>query len=108
MHLVTLTSGAMTNRIDRLEALGLVVREADPNDRRGLLITLTPKGRKLADEAIAARLVESAANVSNALTARESDTLAGLLRKLLISNLTDARPARRGARNGVSAQAAGE
>ena len=46
-----LSSGAMTNRIDRVEAMGLVERLRDPNDRRGVIVQLTPKGVKLADRA---------------------------------------------------------
>ncbi len=38
------TSGTMTNRIDRLAAAGLVRREPDPQDRRGVLVTLTEQG----------------------------------------------------------------
>ena len=38
------TSGTMTNRVDRLAAAGLVRREPDPMDRRGVLVTLTPAG----------------------------------------------------------------
>ncbi len=49
-----LTSGAMTNRIDRVEALGLVERLPDPVDGRGVIVKLTTKGRALADQAIAA------------------------------------------------------
>src|SRR5215212_8376542 len=41
-----LSSGAMTNRIDRLEARGYVRRRPDPDDRRGVLVELTPDGRK--------------------------------------------------------------
>jgi DNA-binding MarR family transcriptional regulator len=41
---VEISSGAMTNRLDRLEASGLVQRVPDPNDRRGVLVELTPKG----------------------------------------------------------------
>src|SRR5690349_9395313 len=41
---VEISSGAMTNRLDRLEASGLVRRVPDPNDRRGVLVELTPKG----------------------------------------------------------------
>jgi DNA-binding MarR family transcriptional regulator len=47
-----LTSGAMTNRIDRLEALGLVERLHDPADRRGVLVSLTKDGLKLIDKAV--------------------------------------------------------
>ena len=41
-----LSSGAMTNRLDRLEKAGLVKRLADPDDRRGVLIELTKEGGK--------------------------------------------------------------
>lgn len=47
-----ISSGAITNRIDRVEALGLVKRLPDPKDRRGTIVRLTPKGRTLADKAI--------------------------------------------------------
>jgi DNA-binding MarR family transcriptional regulator len=48
-----LTSGAMTSRIDRVAELGLVERLPDPDDRRGVLVKLTPAGKRLADKAIA-------------------------------------------------------
>lgn len=48
-----LTSGAVTNRIDRVESKGWVERLPDPDDRRGVIVRLTPAGRKLADQAIA-------------------------------------------------------
>ena len=38
------TSGTMTNRVDQLAKAGLVRREPDPQDRRGVLVTLTPAG----------------------------------------------------------------
>lgn len=52
--LMMVTSGAMTNRIDRAEALGLISRSPDPADRRGVIVTLEPKGIELAEEAMAA------------------------------------------------------
>jgi DNA-binding MarR family transcriptional regulator len=85
MQLVTLTSGAMTNRIDRLEELGLVTRENDPDDRRGTLIALTRAGRKVVDEAIGARLADARSNLT-ALSDAERKTLGSLLRRLLITN----------------------
>ncbi|MFO0840145.1 MAG: MarR family transcriptional regulator [Phycisphaerae bacterium] len=85
MQLVTLTSGAMTNRIDRLEALKLVMRESDPDDRRGVLIALTPEGRKLVDEAIAGRLDAARRDIAE-LSSDEAATLAALLRKVLIAH----------------------
>src|SRR5262249_31695272 len=45
-----LTSSGTTKRLDRLEAAGHITREPDPSDRRGGLITLTPKGRRLGDK----------------------------------------------------------
>ena len=45
------TSGTMTNRIDRLAAAGLVYREPDPRDRRGVLVTLSERGRTVVDAA---------------------------------------------------------
>ena len=44
------TSGTMTNRIDRLAAAGLVRREPDPRDKRGVLVTLTDRGREQVEE----------------------------------------------------------
>src|SRR5215475_167927 len=45
------TSGTMTNRIDRLAAAGFVSREPDPRDRRGVLVTLSERGREVVDAA---------------------------------------------------------
>ncbi|QSX42478.1 MarR family winged helix-turn-helix transcriptional regulator [Shewanella cyperi] len=44
------TLGTLTSRIDKLEALGLVERQANPEDRRSLLIALTEAGRAVFDE----------------------------------------------------------
>src|ERR1700753_4270203 len=46
------TSGTMTNRIDRLAAAGLVSREPDPRDRRGVLVTLSEQGKAAVDAAL--------------------------------------------------------
>jgi DNA-binding MarR family transcriptional regulator len=81
---VILSSGAMTNRLDRLEAMGLVEREADPNDRRGRLVVLTDRGRELVDTAVKDHL-ENEERLLGALDAGEREQLAGLLRKLLLS-----------------------
>lgn len=79
-----LSSGAMTNRIDRLEKVGLLRRLPDPRDRRGVLVELTDAGRELIDDAV----VEQAAkeiDVLGALSSKELATLNGLLRKVLSS-----------------------
>ena len=79
-----LTSGAMTNRIDRLEEAGFVSRLADPSDRRGTLVRLTAKGKALIDAATTAH-VANEDRLLSALSAREQQQLGELLRKLLIS-----------------------
>ncbi|MCE9529530.1 MAG: MarR family transcriptional regulator [Planctomycetes bacterium] len=59
MKSVMLSSGGMTNRIDRLEQAELIRREEDPDDRRGVVVGLTTKGRELIDKATAARFAEA-------------------------------------------------
>jgi DNA-binding MarR family transcriptional regulator len=60
---VVLSSGGMTSRLDRLEDAGLIVRMADPDDRRGVRVKLTAKGRKVIDAATDTRFQEAAAAV---------------------------------------------
>jgi DNA-binding MarR family transcriptional regulator len=81
---VILSSGAMTNRLDRLEEMGLVERQFDPSDRRGRLVVLTDRGRELVDSAVRDHL-ENEERLLAALDASEREQLAGLLRKLLLS-----------------------
>ncbi len=76
-------SGTMTNRIDRLARRGLVTREPDPADRRGVLVRLTPTGRRRIDQARGdVRKAESrtlepiGARKRQQLTAAVTDTLA--------------------------------
>src|SRR6266516_3968563 len=47
-----ITTGAMTSRLDRLERAGLIRRAPDADDRRGVLIRLTPQGSKVARQAL--------------------------------------------------------
>ena len=79
-----LSSGAMTNRLDRLEEAGLVERLPDPDDRRGRLVALTARGREVVDEAVATHLANEERLLSG-LTPAEREQLAELLRKLLLS-----------------------
>jgi DNA-binding MarR family transcriptional regulator len=79
-----LSSGAITNRIDRVEAQGLVKRLPDPNDRRGTIVRLTPKGRALADRAIKLHFTALTAALSE-IDRSERAQLAKLLAKLLMS-----------------------
>jgi DNA-binding MarR family transcriptional regulator len=76
------TSGTMTNRIDRLADARLVRRLPDPQDRRGVLVTLTAEGQQRADEALA-DLVLSEYDLLNGLGPADRRTLADLLRVLL-------------------------
>ncbi|TIM67601.1 MAG: MarR family transcriptional regulator, partial [Mesorhizobium sp.] len=76
------TSGAMTNRLDRLEKSGLIMRGPHPNDRRGVVVQLTEKGLALVDEAVAAH-VANEHEILSGLTRTEQDTLARLLEKLI-------------------------
>jgi DNA-binding MarR family transcriptional regulator len=78
------TSGTMTNRVDRLEGRGLVERLPDPRDRRGVLVRLTARGRETVDGALAG-LLELERPLLGALGDEERDQLAGLLRKLAAS-----------------------
>ena len=79
-----LTSGAMTNRIDRLESEGLVRRLPDPGDRRRVLVELTADGRKLVDKATKARF-EAASEALQGLDENQRKHLGDLLRGLLLA-----------------------
>ena len=79
---VSVTSGAMTKRLDRLERLHLVRREPDPRDARSVKIALTAKGRRLVDEEISYATHAEIAAIGT-LSSDERDALAALLRKLL-------------------------
>jgi DNA-binding MarR family transcriptional regulator len=83
-ELLMRTSGTLSVRLARLEQTGLIARKPDPFDARGVIVQLTPRGRKLVDMAIAARL-ETEKKLLSALSPDEQDQLGGLLRKLLAS-----------------------
>jgi DNA-binding MarR family transcriptional regulator len=76
------TSGTMTNRIDRLAARGLVERSPDPDDRRGVIVRLTAEGKSTVDAAFAA-LLEAESELLTDLPPRDRERLAALLRTLL-------------------------
>lgn len=77
------TSGAVTNRLNRLVSKGFVTRETDPTNRRSVLVTLTGRGLTVVDAALA-RHVENERALLDALSSAEEQQLAGLLRKLLL------------------------
>jgi DNA-binding MarR family transcriptional regulator len=78
-----LSSGAMTNRLDQLERAGLVRRLPDPDDRRGVLVELTPKGRRIHQETIGVQ-AQKEALLAEALTEREKVQLNELLRRVML------------------------
>jgi DNA-binding MarR family transcriptional regulator len=86
------TSGTMTNRIDRLAEAGLVRREPDLRDRRGVLVTLTAQGKDRVDAALT-DLVTREHQILASLGEPERKQLADLLRTLLVP--FDAFPASR-------------
>lgn len=75
------SSGTMTNRIDKLVQRGLVRRESDPSDGRSILVTLTEPGRVRVDAAIT-RLIDAEADLLRTLSGAERSRLATLLRTL--------------------------
>lgn len=77
------SSGTMTNRIDRLERRGLVQRQPDPADGRGVRVRLTATGRSRVDGAFA-ELLEREAALLAGLSDRQRGTVAGVLRTVLV------------------------
>jgi DNA-binding MarR family transcriptional regulator len=77
-----LSSGAMTNRLDRLEEAELIRRRRDANDRRSLQVELTDKGQKVWLDTVHAQAAKEAA-IGAALDKRELTQLNDLLRKVL-------------------------
>ena len=73
------TSGAMTNRINRLEARGLVSRQADPEDGRRVVVALSDPGRKVVDRALD-DLLSAEQRALEPLSLAERKELASLLR----------------------------
>jgi DNA-binding MarR family transcriptional regulator len=76
------TSGTMTNRVDRLESRGFVERHPALNDRRGVLVRLTRAGRDAVDAAMV-ELLEHERDILAHLSATNRTALAGSLRTLL-------------------------
>ena len=78
------TSGTMTNRVDRLVARAYVARAPDPADRRGVLVGLTKAGRQVVDAAFEA-LLDRERELLTELSATDSKRLAALLKSLMAS-----------------------
>jgi DNA-binding MarR family transcriptional regulator len=75
------SSGTMTNRIDRLVERRLVERRTDPHDGRGVLVVMTGRGTEAVDDAIS-ELVAGEAELLEGISKADQERLAGLLRKL--------------------------
>ncbi len=76
---VVLSSGGLTSRLDKLEAAGLIARSDDPDDRRGVVVTLTPKGKRVIDAATATRFEEAKRSLPP-LAPKDQVALEGMLR----------------------------
>jgi DNA-binding MarR family transcriptional regulator len=81
VHETLVTSGTMTNRVDRLVGKGLVERLPDPADRRGVQVRLTTPGKNAVDGALDA-LLKHEQDLLAGLSAGEASTLADALRTL--------------------------
>lgn len=79
-----ISSGSMTNRIDRLEKAGWVARRPNPADKRGTLVALTPDGLALIEKAVELHVANQHTIVAG-LDVQEQEQLCALLEKLLAS-----------------------
>ncbi|MGO2110459.1 MAG: MarR family winged helix-turn-helix transcriptional regulator, partial [Pseudoclavibacter sp.] len=84
LAITLVSSGTMTNRLDRLAERGLVRREADPRDGRGVLVTMTDAGRVRVDEALT-RLVAAERRLLDDIDDHARDLLADSLRRLTVA-----------------------
>ena len=82
LHETLVTSGTMTNRVDRLVERGLVERQPDPRDRRGVLVRLSAAGKKTVDGAFETLLASERELLAD-LSEDERRDLAGMLRRLM-------------------------
>lgn len=82
--LLMLSSGAMTNRLDKLEARGLIYREPSPEDRRSMLVALTKAGLALINDTMTAH-VANEQRLLHSLDHSQQQELANLLRTLLLA-----------------------
>jgi DNA-binding MarR family transcriptional regulator len=79
---IVCTTGAMTKLVDRLQRAELVLRQPDPNDRRGVLVELTAAGHRKAEEA-ARTYREGRQRVLDRLDEREAERIHSSLHRLL-------------------------
>lgn len=84
MNELLVSSGTMTNRIDRLETKGLVERSPSPSDRRAVLVSLTVEGRKRVDSALKS-LLDDERNLLVGISEEDEQRLSLLLKPLLLA-----------------------
>jgi len=84
MRTALVTSGAITQRLDRLEEKGLITRERSEADGRAVVVTLTAAGRAALDAALPDHL-ETERTLLDGLSETDRQQLAGLLRRLLVA-----------------------
>lgn len=85
-----ISSGGLTDRLSRLTKAGLVSREPSPNDARSLLVRLTPKGRRLAEDAFREDMAIEK-DLLRGLSIEEQEQLSALLSKLAKSLAAEVR-----------------
>jgi DNA-binding MarR family transcriptional regulator len=85
MHTAMVTSGAITQRLDKLEARGLVLRSRSDADGRGWHVTLTAAGKRLVDRALPDHLATEERLLAN-LSGAQRAALAGALRTFILGN----------------------
>ncbi len=85
---VTVTSGAVSQQLERLEQRKLVRRRHSPTDRRTVIVELSAKGRQLIDKAWTAHINRDRALFSG-LTDQQRRTLADLLRQVVLAAEAD-------------------
>jgi DNA-binding MarR family transcriptional regulator len=84
MRTALVTSGAITQRLDRLEERGLITRERSESDGRAVVVTLTAAGKAALDAALPDHL-ETERGLLDGLSTADRDQLADLLRRLLVA-----------------------
>jgi DNA-binding MarR family transcriptional regulator len=84
MRSALVTSGAITQRLDRLQEKGLITRERSEADGRAVVVTLSEAGRAALDAALPDHL-ETERRLLEGLTVEDQELLAGLLRRLLVA-----------------------
>lgn len=87
-----ITSGTMTSRIDRLETAGLVRREPNPVDRRGVLVEMTPDGLAAWQRSVAIQVRREQEIASAALGRDELERLNDSLRRMMLVFERDEKP----------------